>query len=630
MFKNFPVAPLVGAITIACASTTTLAEQSNSQDIVKLDPIVVTATRSAQSLNTVAARVHVIDENTLAQSPIASLPDLLQAESAINMVQLGGYGQQASIFTRGAESDQTLVLRDGVRLNSTTAGIASLGFIDTTDIKQIEILKGPASVLYGTDAIGGVVQLVSKTPEKSGGFLTGEYGENNTYKAIIGADLAENGFYAQVRGQRLETDGTPVTDFKQSNLKTADYDQKGLSAKVGTEQQNYAASIDYNQNQGSSTYVTGDYDPTTYAFVGFKNLSQDFSNEAVNLKGRVNLNENMAIHARASQFQDNIDQNDSTDFVHSTSQEAELYGKWDFTTTQNLLIGATHRNSEADVISYGSPIDESVDTTGYYLQHQFSGQKLNTQVGVRVEDNEKYGEHTVAQGAIRYHFTPATSIYSNIGSAFRAPSINDLYAYGGNPELKPEESVSYEIGLDHQFAPSIQTGISLYRTEIDNLIDSECISDCDDYGYGVYQNQNKDQATMEGGEVYAKWQGKNLYANVAYHYVRAKAKNDETSDDLSRRPRQSASFTAGWADEVYGISSTLTANGKSDNSKYDDVSIPGHLRIDLHAYANVNDHLKLFTNVQNVGDSKYRTAYGSGSYYINGGRLASIGATLRY
>ena len=81
---------------------------------------------------------------------------------------------------------------------------------------------------------------------------------------------------------------------------------------------------------------------------------------------------------------------------------------------------------------------------------------------------------------------------------------------------------------------------------------------------------------------------------------------------------------------MYGISSTLTANDESDNSAFDTVNIPGHLRIDLHAYANVNDHLKFFTNVQNVGDSKYRSAYGSGSYYINGGRLASIGATLRY
>lgn len=87
--------------------------------------------------------------------------------------------------------------------------------------------------MYGTDAIGGVVQLVSKTPEKTGAFVTGEIGEHNTYKSVIGADLAENGVYAQIRGQRLESDGTQVTDFKDSNVKAGAYDQKGVSAKFG-------------------------------------------------------------------------------------------------------------------------------------------------------------------------------------------------------------------------------------------------------------------------------------------------------------------------------------------------------------------------------------------------------------
>ena len=203
------------------------------------------------------------------KSPIASLPQLLQTDASINMVQSGGYGQAASIFLRGGNSNQTLVLRDGVRLNSNTSGTASLPFIDTTDIKQIEVLKGPASVLYGTDAISGVVQLISKTPEKTAAFVTGEIGENKTYKSVIGADLAENGFYAQIRGQRLETDGTPVKDIK--NAADASFDQKGYSAKIGVEKEQYAASVDYSENQGYS-----DYDSSG------KLVSQDFKNEIIN------------------------------------------------------------------------------------------------------------------------------------------------------------------------------------------------------------------------------------------------------------------------------------------------------------------------------------------------------------
>ncbi|MDH1376256.1 TonB-dependent receptor [Acinetobacter junii] len=607
MSTHLKPAHLAGAIAIAMGlSSAAFAQDQSSAKTATLDTIVVTASRSEEKLKNVPARINIIEPKILEQSPIASLPQLLQTDASINIVQSGGYGQAASIFLRGGNSNQTLVLRDGVRLNSNTSGTASLPFIDTTDIKQIEVLKGPASVLYGTDAISGVVQLISKTPEKTAAFVTGEIGENKTYKSVIGADLAENGFYAQIRGQRLETDGTPVKDIK--NAADASFDQKGYSAKIGVEKEQYAASVDYSENQGYS-----DYDSSG------KLVSQDFKNEIINIKGRLNILENLALHARFSQFKDEIDQNNSTDFVHSKTQESEIYGQWSFTPNQKLLVGATHRNIDGDVISYGTPYQEDIDSTGYYIQHKYDQAGLNTQVGIRVEDNEKFGTHTVAQGSVRYQVLPLTSVYANIGSAFKAPTLNDMYAFGGNPDLKPEESLSYEIGLDQKLAYNISTGLSLYTTEVDNLIAFDGV---------LNQMSNVEKAKMEGSELYVKWQGENLFTDLSYNYVRAKdKKNDE---DLSRRPRQKIALTAGWADEQYTFSTTMLANGDYDNSAYDNVQIPGHFRVDMHGQYKVNKNVDVFANIQNVGDSKYRTAYGSGSYYINGGRQASVGVTLRY
>ncbi|WP_445403863.1 TonB-dependent receptor plug domain-containing protein [Acinetobacter vivianii] len=607
MSTAFQPTRLVGAIAIAMGFTSPAFAQDQSTDkTATLDTIVVTASRSEQKISEVPARINIIEPKILEQSPIASLPQLLETDASINMVQSGGYGQTASIFLRGGNSNQTLVLRDGVRLNSATSGTASLSFIDTTDIKQIEVLKGPASVLYGTDAISGVVQLISKTPEKTSAFVTGEIGENKTYKAVVGADLAENGFYAQIRGQRLETDGTPVKEVK--NAIDASYDQKGYSAKIGVDKEQYAASVDYSENQGYS-----DYD--NYGSL----VSQDFKNEIINIKGRLNILENLALHARFSQFKDEIEQNNSTDFVHSKTQESEIYGQWGFTPSQQLLVGVTHRNIDGDVLSYGMPYQEDIDSTGYYIQHKYDQAGLNTQVGVRVEDNEKFGTHTVAQGSVRYQVLPLTSIYANIGSAFKAPTLNDMYAYGGNPDLKPEESFSYEIGLDQKLAYNISTGLSLYTTEVDNLIDFDGV---------LNQMRNLEKAKMEGSELYVKWQGENLFTNLSYNYVRAKdKKNDE---DLSRRPRQNIALTAGWTDEQYTFSTTMLANGDYDNSAFDNAQIPGHFRVDMHGQYKVNKNVDIFANIQNVGDSKYRTAYGSGSYYINGGRLASAGVTFRY
>ncbi|APV37439.1 TonB-dependent receptor [Acinetobacter soli] len=609
MSISFQPTRLVGAIAIAMGFSSTTVFADDSTDATQLDPIVVTASKSEEKASAVPARITIIQPQILEQSPIASLPDLLMTEAAINMVQSGGYGQSASIFLRGAESDQTLILRDGVRLNSNSSGAAALPFIDTTDIKQIEILKGPASVLYGTDAIGGVVQLVTKVPTKSSVFTTNEVGENKTYKSLVGADIAENGFYAQIRGQRLETDGTPVKETV--DAPNASFDQKGFSTKFGVEKENFAASIDYSKNKGNSAYDNSG------------NLTnQDFQNEVINLKGKFNFTDQIELNTRLSQFKDDTEQKDANylgtyDFVHSKTQEAEIYNKWNFTNNQNLMIGITHRKNEGDVVSFGSPYKEDVNSTGYFIQHQYNQSGLNTQVGVRLEDNEKFGTHTVAQGAIRYQLLPLTSVYANIGSAFKAPTLNDLYGFGGNQDLKPEESLSYEIGFDQQLAYNIRTGLSLYTTKVDNLIN-----------YGISQMENVDKAKFEGAEAYIKWQGENLYTNLGFNYVRSKDEN--TGEDLSRRPRQNISLTTGWQDEKYALSATVVANSKYDNTAYDTVSVPGHLRIDMHGQYTINEHLQVFSNIQNIGDVKYRTAYSSGSYYINGGRLASVGVTLKY
>lgn len=623
MSKSFQPTRLVGAIAIAMGFSPVIFAEDTT-NATQLDPIVITATRSEEKIKNVPARISIIEPQILEQSPIAELPHLLMSDASIDMMQYGGYGQAASIFTRGTNSTHTLVLRDGVRLNTGSAGSASLAFIDTTDIKQIEVLKGPASVLYGTDAIGGVVQLISKTPEKTGAFITGEIGEQNTYKSVVGADLAENGFYAQIRGQRLESDGTQVTDFKNANVKTGSYDQKGFSTKIGVEKEQYAASVDYSQNQGNSVYVQSIQD-ANYTLLGLKNVSQDFKNEIINIKGRVNINDNVSVNARLSQFKDDLEQNQSHDAIYNTTKEAELYSKWQFTPKQNILAGVATRNIKSDVLSGTAPYEvdynKEVDSTGYFVQHQYQSNKLHTQLGLRVEDHETFGTHTVGQAAVRYQVLPTTSIYTNIGTAFRAPTNNDLYAlnWGGNPNLKSEESVSYEIGLDQKITDQLSLEFSAYRNEVDDLI--TFVTDPVTYEGRLY---NVKKATFTGGEFNLNWVNDELFTHLSYAYVQPKDK--ETDQDLSRRSRQSLTLTAGLQNEVYGISTSLSAKSRPKNS-----AISGYATVDVNAFWNVNPNIKLFTNIQNIGDVQYETtAYGSGYYYINGGRQASVGVTFRY
>lgn len=621
------VMPTALAVAVFAVSHAYAADTKPPQPEQTLPVIVLTASKTPEAIDTVPARISVIDEKTIQQSPVADLPSLLQREAALNVVQSGGYGQQTSVFTRGTNSNHTLVLKDGARLNPSTTSIPNTQFMDVSDVGKIEVLKGPASVQYGSDAIGGVIQLISATPKKNRLFTTVEAGEQNTYKTVVGADLRQNDLYAQVRGQRLETDGAAI--LSNVNKKNA-YDQKGFSTKAGVDNENYAASFEAGQNKGTGQYLT--YTP---AFTHDKLVAQDFLNRLYNLQGRINIVPAISINARVSRVEDELDQLNSTDFAHTQHNEQDLNIKWDFLANQNILLGATRRSTDADYKNGFTKYDETLKTTGYYLQHQYQSKLVNTQAGVRLEDDARYGSHTVGQFAIRVSPTDSTSVYANFGTAFRAPDANQLYGgASANPNLKPEESRSIELGLDQKLGYGFTAYLSAYRTHIKNLINVICVSTCNgDWvnTFPIYQNVNTDKAKLTGGEAGFKWQQDSWFSNLEYAYI--KPKDDATKLDLLRRPRQTVSLTAGWNNGTFGLSGAVLAKSRSkDFAETAGLNTtPGYVTGSINAFWQVTPYIRVFTNVENIGDTTYKTAYdGGGVYYISAPRLATAGVTLSY
>ena len=614
MSNVFQPTALVGAIAIAMGFSANVlaADAVKKANSTTLDTIVITASRSEEKIKDVPSRISVIDEKTIEQSPVADFPSLLSKEAGLTVKQVGGYGQTASVFLRGTNASHTLFLHDGMRSNIATVASTNIPLFDLSDIKQIEILKGPASVQYGTDAIGGVIQLISKTPEKSGIFTTIEAGEKNTYKSILGVDIAKDGYYAQLRGQRFETDGDQIIT---NNSDKAGFDQKGYAAKVGVEKDQYAFSGEIKENKGHGDYFNYGA-PQAY----------DFINRIYNIRGRLNLSDNLIWNTRLSQFEDqyNVVKASYPSIVNTEQQEIDSNLKWAFTPHQNVMFGVQFNKTEAEKIAaYAGDegFDSNNETIGYYLQHQFKNELFSTQAGIRVEDNQQFGTHTVGQVAARYFATPKTSIFSNIGTAFRAPVVGQIITepswWGGNPDLKPEESLSYEIGFDHALSDSIQVYGSVYQTKIDNLMVSDAST-----GWKYY---NLDKATFTGSELGFKWKQDNLYANAEYAYIQPK--NDETDQDAPNRPRQNFNLSLGWDNGIYGASTSLVAKGRSKDAR----DISGYAAIDMNAFWQINPHVKSFVNIRNVGDTQYKTAVNDAvSDYIASDRLSTIGFTFSY
>ena len=620
MSNLFQPTTLVGAIAIAMGFSTSVSAQDSSNVVnASLDTLVVTATRSEEKIGNVPARISVIDQNAIKKNPALNLSDLIQQDPSVYVKQSGGMGQISEIGLRGTKAVHTLVLKDGARLNSQNElGPLYPAYLDTSDVQQIEILKGPASVQYGSDAIGGVVQLISKKPVKSGAELTGIYGENNTYKTILKADLVtDQGFYAQVGGQRLESDGTRIFE-SQDKSENASYDQKGYNAKVGYFQENQVdASASISENKGTSIF-SNDYITNT--------APRNFVNRVINAKVDYNILQNLILGAHFANVQDKQDVPSYFTQYNTENNQSDLNLKWKFTPNQNILVGATYNDANYKTSSIKNQ-DQSVNSTGYYLQHQFKNELFDTQVGLRVEDNELFGSHTVGQGAIRYHFLPNASVYANIGSAFRAPTLNELYSqWGGNENLEPEESISYELGFDYAITDNLATSFSVYRTNVDNLI-----------VYSDSMNQNVGEANFTGGEAGLKWKQDDLFLATEYAYV--ESENKATGLEIAYRPKQTLTFTAGLENAVYGLSTSVIARSHANASNSaNSVKVPGYATVDFNAYWNINPTVKIFTNIQNIGDVQYREVYKAASswdnspedWYINGGRFASAGVTFRY
>ena len=614
MSTLFQPTALVGAIALAMGFSVSVQANTDSSVNASLETLVVTASRSEEKIENVPARISVIDEKTLEKNPILNLSDIIQRDPSVYIKQSGGMGQISEIALRGTKGVHTLVLKDGARLNSQNElGPLYPAFLDTTDLQQIEILKGPASVQYGSDAIGGVVQLISKKPSKSGAELTGIYGENDTYKTIAKVNVVnDQGLYAQIGGQRLESDGTRILESQPTSEK-ANYDQKGYTAKVGYFQENNIdASASITENKGVSIF-SNDYITNT--------AQRQFVNRIINAKVNYNILPDLTLNAHYANVQDKQNVPTYASYYNTENNQSDLNLKWKFNPNQNILVGATYNdaNYKSNTILKS---DQSIDSTGYYFQHQFRNELFDTQVGVRIEDNERFGTHTVGQGAIRYHFLPNASIYTNIGSAFRAPSLNELYSqWGGNENLKPEESISYELGLDYGITSNLLANFSIYRTNIDNLI-----------VYNVATNENIGKATFTGGELGLKWQQDDLFLSTQYAYV--DTENKASGLEIAYRPKQTVTLSAGLENMVYGVSASIIARSNSNTSNSaNPIKVPGYATIDLNAFWNINPNVKVFTNIQNIGDVEYRESlntYPTNDWYINGGRLASAGVTFKY
>ncbi|SFD17370.1 vitamin B12 transporter [Thiohalospira halophila DSM 15071] len=503
---------LIAAAAAAIATTPAAAETQ--------EPVVVTATRTAETVDSTLAPVTVLTREDIEQSQAADLPELLANRTGIQISHNGGRGKSSSLFLRGTNSDHTLFLIDGQRVGSATLGGAAFQDIPPEIIERVEVVRGPRASLYGADAIGGVVNIITRQGETAHLRVGG--GRYNTREASMGVGIQEGNSRLRMDASFASTDGFDAkTDQANGNDDADGYDNRSLNLHAGHDFGPLELGLDYYR-----TDAENEYDP----FAGGNSYQ-----ESIRDAGHLNIAFSPASvwQSEVSIGQNRDDQDTFSDGAFSSTFTTErTTAHW-----QNDLTISGRQMLTAGLDYYEDSVEESTtefaETRRYnragYLQYQWMGQRLDFQVSGRWDDNEAYGEQTTGQAALGWRLNESARLIASHGTAFKAPTFNDLYypgfggLYAGNPDLQAEESRTTDFGIRLRQGAA-RVAVTAFRTEVDQLIDYT-----DDFS----QTTNVNEARIHGVETEVGLTGEEWDLDLSITSL--DTENKETGESLDRR-----------------------------------------------------------------------------------------------
>ena len=609
------------------APTAVLAFDDNQA--TELDDVVVTATRTAQTQDATLAAVTVITREEIDRLQPASLPDLLRATPGATVSNNGGMGKESSLFLRGTESDHTLVLIDGVKMGSATLGKAALQDIPVDQIERIEIVRGPFSSLYGSEAIGGVIQIFTRRPHAAFSpnfsFAAGNHQTARTSMGLSGR--GDDGWYslnlAHERTDGInscEGHGFPVfvgcfTDEPDRDA----YWNTSLSAQGG-----------YTFNEQWDAEATGMRAEARNEYDGsFQNRSSVVE-QLANVRLRYRPSDKVTLTLNAGQsadLSDNYKDAAFAGFFDTHRDQTSLQGDFNVGAAQ-LTFGfdwlrdrVDSDTQYSDAVS-GVVVDQRIGRAAYGQWRQEFG-KHTLQASLRRDDDDQFGGKTTGNAMWGWDFTQALRLTASYGTAYKAPTFNELYfPFYGDPTLDPETSKSFELGLRGKHGWG-GWSVNVYETRIEDLIGYDPTPRP---GLPFGGANNIDRARIRGIELTAQTTlaGWNLAGNLGLLDPRDDG-GDDSGNYLPRRARQTARLDADRDFGDFSFGASLTAVGDRYDNPANTTRLGGYTTFDLRAGYALTPAWTLQLNVDNVFDKDYETA----AYYNQPGMTYLLGIRYR-
>ncbi len=576
----------------ALAAVLLLSSAVQAEDTV--NTIVITAGRMAEPLEETPPGTVVIDRATIERSPAQDVADLLRQHAGVEIGRAGGPGQQTSVFIRGADSNHTLVLLDGVPINPGTIGNAAVQNIEPAQVDHIEIVKGPTSTLYGSGAIGGVINIITHGGAPASGIrsqLGLRAGGDNTRSGNASLQYGGEAFHFDIDVAHLETDGFPTR--KASDLDRG-HRNTSLNLSAGVRVGEADLRLSHWQTKGTTEYLGFALNP----------LDQDFRDAVTAFALQTSPSAGWDSTLRLSHMEDRIEQNQSDDFARTRRNQLDWQNDIHLGDTQTLTVVATLTREHTDSLSFGAGFNKILDSHEILLQDTLRFGNHDLTLAGRYIHHERFGDTGVWNIAWGYRLSDATRLSVDLGTAFRAPDSTDMFGFGGNPDLEPERSESIELGLRHRLGITGELRAALFHTEIKDLI---TFQDPDGFlGPQPGMNVNMERARITGLEL-----GYN-YTSGPWHLgleaVFQEPKDRDSNRLLPRRARRSLTASLDYLAPSWDARLELVAASRRNDSAFNTLQMAGYGVCNLSGHYHLANHLSLEGSVLNLFDKDYELA----------------------
>lgn len=581
------VVTLLIALSSAFSASTYAQVEAQETTLNRQEPLVVTATRQARDLNDTLAAVSLFTREDIERSQAQDISELLRTVPGVDLVRSGPRGSQTSLFLRGTNSNQVLVLIDGVRASEAGNGLFVWEHLPLAQVERIEIVRGPRAAYYGSDAVGGVIQIFTRQHQglyarvgggsystRQGQIAAGGRWGNVDGRLAISHDQAEGFSTQNSNGFNFDRDNDGYRNFSLSSGGSYTFD----GGRVGLQFLHTDAETDFDQGVSDTSIQNAAVQV------------QLDSNERWSHQGKIGYSRNELV--TSSTFSDTRTETERWDLSWLSSYQ--------ILASLEIQLGLDFYSEDGE--STGT-FDETRDNFGAYTGFSWRIQQHDLAASVRLDDDDRFGSEVSGQLAWGWAISPEFRFSASYGHSFRAPNFNQLFSPGfgglfaGNPELEPETADSYELGLRY-LKSNHRVDVRLYQNDLDDLID---------FSGTDFQAVNVNEARTKGVEFSYAWSPE--FWRINAQYTLQDAENRDTNTKLLRRADHKASLSV---ERRLGSKHWLGAEliYVGDRDDFGAVELRDYALLNLRGQLQLSTQWQLEAKVENLMGDYYQPAFG--------------------